>query len=98
MFNQGTQQDQRPVGDRIVVSYTESNGLLWLSIKNFLLTLVTLTIYRFWGKTHVRRHIWSNVAINGEALEYTGTGKELFFGFLLVFGLFFMPVIAILTT
>jgi uncharacterized membrane protein YjgN (DUF898 family) len=32
------------------------------------------------------------VHINGEPLEYTGTGKELFFGFLVIMGVIFLPL------
>jgi uncharacterized membrane protein YjgN (DUF898 family) len=58
---------------------------------NFLLGLITLGFYRFWAKTNVRKHIWSCVHINGEPLEYTGTGLELFKGFMVVFGVFILP-------
>lgn len=54
-----------------------------LSLKNGLLNIVTLTLYRFWGKTEVRRRVWSHVTLNGEPFEYTGKGKELFIGFLI---------------
>jgi uncharacterized membrane protein YjgN (DUF898 family) len=30
----------------------------------------------------MRRHLWSNTSVNGDAAEYTGTAKELFIGFL----------------
>ncbi len=50
---------------------------------NTLLGLVTLGFYRFWGKTRLRRYIWSRLRLFGDRLEYTGTGKELFFGFLI---------------
>jgi uncharacterized membrane protein YjgN (DUF898 family) len=53
-------------------------------IVNFLLGLVTLGIYRFWGKTRMRRYLWSHVSYDGDRLEYTGTGGEMFKGFLLV--------------
>jgi uncharacterized membrane protein YjgN (DUF898 family) len=72
-------------------SYVERKGLLKLSIINFLLGIVTLGFYRFWAKTNVRRHIWSCVHINGEPLEYTGTGMELFKGFLVVMAVFVLP-------
>ena len=49
---------------------------------NGLLGLVTLGIYRFWGKTRLRRYLWSRVGFDGDAFEYTGTGKELLIGFL----------------
>ena len=55
-----------------------------------LLTLVTLGFYRFWATTRRRRYLWSHVALGGDRLEYTGTGRELFLGFLfgaLVLGL-----------
>lgn len=72
-------------------SYVERKGLLKLTITSFLLNVVTLWFYRFWAKTHVRKHIWSCVHINGEPLEYTGTGMELFKGFLVVLAIFILP-------
>lgn len=56
---------------------------LGLSLKNGLLNIVTLTLYRFWGKTEVRRRVWSRIDLNGEPFEYTGRGVELFLGFLI---------------
>jgi len=67
------------------LNYTgEAKTLGWLVFKNTLLTIITLGFYRFWGKTHIRRYIWSSQSLFGEPLEYTGTGKELFLGFLIV--------------
>jgi uncharacterized membrane protein YjgN (DUF898 family) len=89
-----------PAADRkeaLTVAYVPRRGLLRLSLVNFLLNVITLSIYRFWAKTRVRRHIWSCVKINGEPLEYTGTGLELFLGALIVFGLIGLPFIAIYT-
>lgn len=63
-------------------------SLYWIFIKNILLGMITLTIYRFWGKTNLRRYIWSHTQLQGERFEYTGTGGELFKGFLIVIGLF----------
>jgi uncharacterized membrane protein YjgN (DUF898 family) len=64
-----------------------------LSFKNGFLNIVTLTLYRFWGRTEVRRRIWAATYLNDEPLEYTGRGMELFKGFLfalLVVGLPFL--------
>jgi uncharacterized membrane protein YjgN (DUF898 family) len=47
-----------------------------------LLELVTVGFYRFWLATDIRRHMWSNTAIDSDAAEYTGRGKELLIGFL----------------
>jgi uncharacterized membrane protein YjgN (DUF898 family) len=77
--------------EKLEFTYVKRPGLLKLTIVNFLLGLITLGFYRFWAKTNVRRHIWSSVHINGEPLEYTGTGWELFKGFLVVFFVFLLP-------
>jgi uncharacterized membrane protein YjgN (DUF898 family) len=79
------------------IEYAPRRGLGKLTIVNFLLGLVTLTIYRFWAKTNVRRHIWSCVHINGEPLEYIRKGGELFMGALIVFGLFILPYIVLIS-
>jgi hypothetical protein len=59
------------------------SSFLGLSLKNGPLNLVTLTLYRFWGKTEVRRRVWRSTFLNDEPFEYTGRGVELFVGFLL---------------
>ncbi len=65
------------------VAYTGRAGQLWvLMAVNLLLTVVTLGTFRFWARTRLRRHLWAHTLIGGEALEYTGTGNELFRGFL----------------
>src|SRR3954451_16300333 len=46
------------------------------------LELVTLGFYRFWLATDIRRHLWANTEIDGDAAEYTGRAKELLIGFL----------------
>ena len=77
------------------ITYVPRPGLLRLTFTNLLLNLVTLFVYRFWAKTRVRQHVWSCVHINGEPLEYTGTGKELFLGFLIVLFLFILPLVLV---
>lgn len=61
----------------------ESGELFWLGFKVTLLTILTFGIYTFWGKTRIRQYLWGHLMLRGDRLEYTGTGKELFFGFLL---------------
>ena len=63
--------------------HAEMKPFLWLSLKIGLLNIITLTLYRFWGKTEVRRRVWRNVRLNDEPFEYTGRGGELFIGFIL---------------
>ena len=77
------------------IEYVSQSGLGAIAVSNFILNLITLWIYRFWAKTRVRRHIWSCVHINGEPVEYTGTGGELFTGFLVVMAVLFLPLAVI---
>ncbi|HEY7610081.1 MAG TPA: DUF898 family protein [Alphaproteobacteria bacterium] len=67
--------------------------LFVLFIINILLGIVTLGIYRFWGKTRIRKYIWSRSSFRGERFEYSGTGLELFLGFLFAFVIFGPPFI-----
>ena len=53
-----------------------------LVTKGALLELVTFGFYRLWLVTDIRRHLWANTAIDGDAAEYTGRAKELLVGFL----------------
>src|SRR3954447_14283781 len=55
------------------------------------LELITVGFYRFWLATDIRRHLWSNTQIDGDAAEYTGRGKELLIGFLFALAIL-MPV------
>ncbi len=85
-----------PQPENLTFKYVPRPGLLKIALINFFLGLITLTIYRFWAKTNTRKHIWSCIHINGEPLEYTGRGGELFRGFLIVFGLFILPYILLI--
>jgi uncharacterized membrane protein YjgN (DUF898 family) len=67
-------------------------GFAGLSFLNGVLRILTLGVYHFWGKTEVRQRIWSAVRIDGEPLEYRGTGSELFRGFLIVFFIVLLPM------
>lgn len=66
-----------------------------IAFTNLLLTIVTLGIYRFWATTRERRYLWSNTRFIDDRLEWTGTGLELFIGFLIVAALLFLPLIFI---
>ena len=63
------------VGDR--------KGFLDMVARGAGLELVTLGFYRFWLLTDIRRHLWSNTVVDGDAAEYTGLGRELLIGFLI---------------
>lgn len=60
----------------------DRSGFRRMVTKGAMLELVTFGFYRFWLVTDIRRHLWANTAIDGDAAEYTGRAKELLIGFL----------------
>ncbi len=69
--------------------------VLGLALKNAGLTILTLTLYRFWARTSMRRRLWSRAWVLGDPLEYTGSAWELMRGFLIALPTFFLPWIFI---
>jgi uncharacterized membrane protein YjgN (DUF898 family) len=68
------------------LSYDGRAGKIFkISLLNFFLTIITIGIYRFWGKTRMRRYLVSCFILDNDRFEYTGTGGELFKGFLKAF-------------
>ena len=55
-----------------------------IAATNALLIVCTLGIYRFWANARQRRYLWSHTQVIDDVLEWSGTGKEMFFGFLIV--------------
>jgi uncharacterized membrane protein YjgN (DUF898 family) len=64
-----------------------------IAAPNLLLTIVTLGFYRFWATTRERQYLWSQTEFIDERLEWTGTGMELFIGFVMVFFLIGIPLV-----
>jgi uncharacterized membrane protein YjgN (DUF898 family) len=63
-------------GEAAPVRFTGANGVFRsLVIHGAALELVTFGFYRFWLTTDIRRYLWSNTEIDGDAMEYTGRGK-----------------------
>jgi uncharacterized membrane protein YjgN (DUF898 family) len=72
-----------PVPPPMPVAFSGSRSEFFDLVKRgAALELVTLGFYRFWLLTDIRRHLWSNTLVDGDAAEYTGRGKELLIGFL----------------
>src|ERR1700738_766152 len=68
----------------VAVSFSGDRGEFFRLLRRGAgLKLVTLGFYRFWLATDMRRHLWSNTQIDGDAAEYTGRAKELLIGFLI---------------
>jgi uncharacterized membrane protein YjgN (DUF898 family) len=80
------------------LSFTQTGtngGFVGISFKTWFLNIITLTLYRFWGRTEVRKKIWRETQLNGESFEYTGTGFELFKGFLIATFVVVLPYLLV---
>lgn len=79
------QPAQDAAGHGRAVSFTGNwREFLPIALTNLLLIVVTLGIYRFWASARERRYLWSRTRVIDDSLEWSGTGKEMFLGFLLV--------------
>ncbi len=61
----------------------ELRTLYRIAAVNLLLSIVTLGFYRFWGRTRLRQYMWHAILLDGDPLEWTGTGWEMCRGFLI---------------
>ena len=73
-----------PADDRAIRFTGSWREYLPIAISNALLTICTLGIYRFWAAARQRRYLWSRTHVIDDTLEWSGTGKEMFLGFLIV--------------
>ena len=73
-----------PQGERLIGFLGRRAALIGILLVNSLLGMITLGFYRFWARTRLRRFFWNSIDVDGDPLEYTGRGLELFVGFLIV--------------
>lgn len=71
-----------PSGSVPLVFSGQRHDFLGLVARGAALEFITVGFYRFWLATDIRRHFWANTALDGDAAEYTGRGRELLIGFL----------------
>lgn len=88
----GQVASESPAGASIIKFTGRGGEIFGIWIMNLLLSIVTLGIYSFWGRTNIRRYLWQNTRYGDEAFEYTGTGGELFIGFLIVILVVLLPL------
>ena len=55
-----------------------------IMIVNWLLTIITLGLYYPWAKAKKLRYIYGQTALNSERFHFSGTGKEMFLGYIKV--------------
>jgi uncharacterized membrane protein YjgN (DUF898 family) len=81
-----------PAVSRRLVFHGSGPGLFGIQAVNALLTLLTLGVFYFWGKTRVRRYLSGETELDGDRFAYHGTGRELLGGFARGLAVFFIPI------
>jgi len=78
----------------------EGFELFFTLLGNAILTVLTLGIYAAWGRVKVYQFFYSNTEFAGHRFRFTGTGKEIFIGFLKAIGIIILIylVFMLLTT
>jgi uncharacterized membrane protein YjgN (DUF898 family) len=84
--------DQETTGARAFEFDGDWREFAPIAFTNLLLTIVTLGVYTFWARTRERRYLWSRTRFIDDRLEWTGTGLELFIGYVMAFFLFIVPL------
>ncbi|KAF0182878.1 MAG: DUF898 domain-containing protein [Hyphomonadaceae bacterium] len=88
-----TEQAERGAIALDVKNNSTIGQFLWIGFYSSIFTLLTLTIFRFWARTIVRKRLWADTTIGGTPLEYTGKGSELFIGFLIAIVTVMVPIV-----
>jgi len=60
----------------------DGRELFGIFVVNSLWSILTLSIYYFWGKVRIRRYVWSHAEFAGDRFAFHGTPMELFVGWL----------------
>ena len=84
--------EEQAHGTQSAFGFTGSwREFLPIAVTNLALTIVTLGMYRFWGQVRERKYLWGHSRFIDSNLEWTGTGMELFVGFIAGAVLFGVP-------
>ncbi len=76
----------------------KGSDIFFLYLKNVFLIIITSGIYYFWASVNFKRYFYRNTLFDGIPFDYSGTGKELFTGFLKTLILFSVVVFFFILT
>jgi uncharacterized membrane protein YjgN (DUF898 family) len=72
----------------------DGGTLFGIYLVNVLLSIITLGIYSFWGKTRLRTYLYGQTEFDGDRFAYHGTGGELLRGWFKALGLLLLTALA----
>lgn len=87
-------QDNSPMQNYRLEFFGKGSEYFAIMIVNWLLTLVTLGLYYPWARAKRLSYIYGQTALNNERFHFSGTGKEMFRGFIKVI-IFYIAIMAI---
>ncbi len=65
----------------------EGTKYFGIAFVNFLLTVLTFGLYYPWAKARTRRYLWNETEAGDSRFVFHGTGKEMFKGFVIGYGI-----------
>ncbi len=74
-------------GNGLFNFFGEGSKFFGIVVINFLLTLITLGLYYPWAKARTRQYLWSETEFEGSPFTFHGTGREMFRGFIIAYGI-----------
>ena len=84
--------DKNPLDNELskasVFSFTGEGGRFFgIWAVNLILTIVTLGLYYPWAKAATRKFLWNETSVKDNRFVFHGTGKEMFKGFIIAYGI-----------
>lgn len=77
----------------------KGNTYFGIVVVNWLLTVITLSIYYPWAKAKQLKYLYGATALNGDHFVFNGTGREMFIGYIkalvifgIIYGILFLSV------
>jgi uncharacterized membrane protein YjgN (DUF898 family) len=89
-----TIQNTNPAQNYRLEFFGKGSEYFSIMIVNWLLTLITIGIYYPWARAKRLRYIYGQTALNNERFHFSGTGQEMFRGFIKII-LFYIVIVAL---
>lgn len=84
------ENDENPTNEYYLSFFGEGSRYVGIVIVNVVLTILTLGLYYPWAKAKIRQYLWNETELDNSRFVFHGTGKEMFRGFIIAYGMVFM--------
>jgi len=90
-------QDTKQTQNYRLEFFGKGSDYFAIMIVNWLLTLFTFGLYYPWARAKRLSYVYSQTSLNDDRFHFSGTGKEMFRGFIKVI-LFYMAIMVLFYT